>query len=223
METKNKYNSISSEKSLNYEETIKIDKTENYNGSIWLEKKTFRLVLISTFSALAVVLGYALAYIINIELFTLMIFLGGFILGKRDGLIVGFFSSFIYCFFNPVGPPPSILFFAFQLYHYSLTGFLGGLSSDYFKKKDFFKLGEDLYVFPVMIRFGLIGALITVNFQFFSYLIDAFLFFLGGNLGGFSSYFLSGIPLLITHIIGNTLGFIFLLPGLILLIHKILQ
>ncbi|MFX0025273.1 MAG: hypothetical protein ACFE8M_02570 [Candidatus Hermodarchaeota archaeon] len=223
METKIKLDGTDAEKSSEYEEIIKIDKTENYNGSIWLEKKTFRLVLVSTFSALAVVLGYALAYVPNIELFTLMIFLGGFILGKRDGLIVGFFSSFIYYFFNPVGPPPSILFFAFQLYHYSLTGFLGGLSSDYLKKKDFFKLGEDLYVFPVIIRFGLIGALITFNFQFFSYLIDAFLFFLSGNLGGFSSYFLSGIPLLITHIIGNTLGFIFLLPGLILLIHKILQ
>jgi len=223
METKIKFNGIDAEKPSDYKEVIKKDKIENYNGSIWLEKKTFRLVLISTFSALAVVLGYALAYVINIELFTLMIFLGGFILGKRDGLIVGFFSSFIYCFFNPVGPPASLLFFAFQLYHYSLTGFLGGLSSDYLKKKDFFKLSEDLYVFPMMVRFGLIGALITVNFQVFSYLIDALLFFLGGNLGGFSSYFLSGIPLSITHIIGNTLGFIFLLPGLIQLIHKILQ
>ncbi|MFX1493755.1 MAG: ECF transporter S component [Promethearchaeota archaeon] len=223
METEIKFDGTNAEKPLDYKEVVKKDNIENYNGSIWLEKKIFRLVLISTFSALAVVLGYALAYIINIELFTLMIFLGGFILGKKDGLIVGFFSSFIYCFFNPVGPPISLLFFAFQLYHYSLTGFLGGLSSNYFKKKDFFKLDEDLYNLPMMLRFGLIGALITINFQVFSYLIDALLFFLGGNLGGFSSYFLSGIPLLITHIIGNTLGFIFLLPGLIQLIHKILQ
>ncbi|GAF87161.1 unnamed protein product, partial [marine sediment metagenome] len=111
------------------------DKGEKANISIWLDKKSFRISLISTFTALAIVLGYLLAYLPNIELFTLMIFLSGFILGKRDGVIIGLFSSFIFCFFNPFGPSP-IPLLMFQLLHYSLTGLLGAISCDYLAKKD---------------------------------------------------------------------------------------
>jgi len=150
-------------------ETLEIIDTEqeiSYN-SISLERKSFRIVLISTFSALAIVLGYLLVYIPNIELFTLMIFLSGFILGKRDGMIVGLLSSFIFCYFNPFGASPLPLL-AFQLIHYSITGLLGALTSDLIQKKKSFKSDEDLYKFSVMVLFGFIGALITTNFQIFS-------------------------------------------------------
>ena len=72
------------------------EQLEKSTGTIWLERKSFRIALISTFTALSVVLGYMLVYLPNIEVFTLMIFLSGFILGKRDGAIVGFMSSFIF-------------------------------------------------------------------------------------------------------------------------------
>ena len=74
-------------KETDKESEIQDVEQEKANHSVWLERPSFRIVLISMFSALAIVLGYMLAYIPNIELFTLSIFLSGFILGKREGII----------------------------------------------------------------------------------------------------------------------------------------
>ena len=91
---------------------------EKSNGTVWLERSSFRIALLSTFTALAVVIGY--------------------MLGKRDGAIAGLMSSFIFVFFNPYGVSPLPLF-AYQLAHYSLVGFLGGISHNFLSKKDYFK------------------------------------------------------------------------------------
>ncbi len=219
METK--LNGIDAEKPSNCKEVIKKDKIENYNGSIWLEKKTIRIVLISTFSALAVVLGYALVSIPNVELFTLMIFLGGFILGKRDGLIIGLLSSFIFVFFNPWGTSQLPLF-TYQITHYSLTGFLGGVMQTYLKKNDSFKPKEDLYTLRLMIFFGFIGLSITLMFDIISTLIGSLINF-GFDIELLILSYISGIPFTLAHLIGNTLGFIFILPGSISLIYKLLD
>ena len=87
---------------------------EKENNSVWLEKKSFQIAIVSTFAALAIVLGYLLVSFPNIELFTLTIFLSGFILGRREEMLVGFLSSLIFCFFNPIGASPLPLL-AFQL------------------------------------------------------------------------------------------------------------
>ena len=47
---------------------------EKASQTVWLERPSFRVALLGIFTALAVVLGYALVFIPNIELFTLMIF-----------------------------------------------------------------------------------------------------------------------------------------------------
>ena len=161
---------------MELEPEIKEISPEISNHSIWLERKSLRIALISTFTALSIVLGYLLAYIPNIELFTLIIFLSGFILGKRDGMIIGCLSSFIFCFFNPFGPSPLPLL-AFQLTHYSLTGLLGALISDLFQKKILVKFDEDLYRLSIMVIFGFIGAIITLSFQIFSSLVDVLSYF----------------------------------------------
>ncbi len=193
---------------------------EKSSKSIWLERKSFRIALISTFAALSVVLGYALAFIPNVELFTLMIFLSGFILGKRDGAIVGLMSSFIFVFFNPYGVSPLPLF-AYQLSHYALVGFVGGLTSNYMNKKEFFKPEEDLYVIKVILIFAIIGAVLTFIYDVLSTLIGAITIF--GTLETFWITYIIGLPFTTVHLIGNTLGFIFILPGLIQLIYKILD
>ncbi len=192
-------------------------KREIRNTSVWLERNSFRIALVSTFTALSIVLGYLLAYLPNIELFTLTIFLSGFILGKRDGMIVGISSSFIFCFFNPLGASPLPLL-AFQLSYYTLIGLLGALAHQLLRKKTFFTPDEDLYKIPVMVIFGIIGGVITIFFQIFSTLVDAISFY--GTIDRFLPILITGIPFTITHIIGNTLGFIFILPGLIQLIYK---
>jgi len=192
---------------------------EKENRSVWLEKESFRIALISTFTALGIVLGYLLAYLPNIELFTLTIFLSGFTLGRRDGMIVGFLSSLIFCFFNPLGADLPLL--AFQLTHYSLTGLLGALTNDFLNKRSFFSFDEDLYNFPVMVIFGILGVIITTSFQVFASLVHFFTRY--GSIEGLLPYFIIGIPFTITHIIGNTLGFIFILPGLVYLVHNMLH
>ena len=192
---------------------------ERITHSIWLERSSFRIALISTFTALTIVLGYLLAYIPNIELFTLMIFLSGFILGKRDGMMIGLLSSFIFCYFNPFGSSPLPLL-AFQLFHYSITGLIGALTKDLLQRKKSFKQGEDLYKFSIMALLGIIGVLITANFQIFSSIIHVLSFL--GSLNEFLPYFLTGSIFTAIHIIGNALGFIFILPGLIQLIRKML-
>ena len=193
---------------------------EKSNGTPWLERKSFRIALLSTFTALAVVLGYMLVFLPNIEIFTLMIFLSGFILGKRDGAVVGLMSSFIFVFFNPYGISPLPLF-AYQLAHYSLVGILGGLTHSYLRRKEYFKPEEDLYVFRVILLFAIIGAVITFVYDILSTLIGAISIF--GTLETFWATYIFGLPFTIIHLIGNTLGFIFILPGLIQLIYRLLD
>ncbi len=189
------------------------------NNSVWLEKRSFRIALVSTFTALGIVLGYMLAYIPNIELFTLTMFLSGFILGKRDGMIVGISSSFIFCFFNPYGASPLPLL-TFQLLYYTLIGLLGAIANQLLKNKRYFTPEKDLYKVQIMVIFGIIGGLMTLSYQLFSSLIDVLIFF--GTLDEFLPYLLTGIPFTTIHIIGNALGFIFILPGLIQLVYKML-
>ena len=203
-------------------ESVELIKTkqEEVNHSIWLKNSSFRIALISTFTALTIVLGYLLIYIPNIELFTLFIFLSGFILGKRDGMIVGFLSSFIFCYFNPFGSSPLPLLI-FQLTHYSITGMIGGLMDDLIQRIKSFGDRGDFYNISLMVLFGITGALITINFQIISSLIHVLSFL--GTLNEFLPYFFTGLVFTIIHVIGNTLGFIFILPGLIQLINKMLH
>jgi uncharacterized membrane protein len=193
---------------------------EKSNGTVWLERKSFRIVLISTFAALTVVLGYLLVFLPNIELVTLMIFLSGFILGKKDGAIVGLMSSFIFVFFNPYGISPLPLF-AYQLAHYSLVGIIGGITSNFLSKKEYFKPDEDLYKSRVIVFFAIIGGIITFVYDVLSTLIGAISIF--GTLDTFWAIYIFGLPFTIVHLIGNILGFIFILPGLIQLIYRLLD
>lgn len=196
------------------------EEIERVNQSVWLEKKSFRIALIGTFSALAVVLGYMLAYIPNIEIFTLMIFLAGFVMNKKEGAIVGLLSSTIFTFFNPFGPSPPPLFF-YQLAHYSLTGALGGFTRDYLSNKKYFKPSEDLYIFQIMLIFGVLGASITFIYDILSTLFGSFIVSI--TIEYIIASYLSGIIFTTIHLVGNILGFIFLLPGLIQLIIKLLD
>ncbi|MFX1389864.1 MAG: ECF transporter S component [Promethearchaeota archaeon] len=193
---------------------------ERANHSIWLDKSSFRIALVGTFTALATVLGYLLYEIPNIELFTLTIFLSGFILGKRDGMIVGFISSLIFCFFNPYGTYLPLL--AFQLTHYTLTGLVGAFTKQFLRDRKIFRDKKEFYTVSLMIFFGSLGFTITTSFQVFASLVDVLVSY--GTIEAFVPYFFNPAAFLFTivHLVGNTLGFIFVLPGLIQLINKIL-
>jgi len=134
-------------------------------------------------------------------------------------MIVGFLSSLIFCFYNPYGASPLPLF-AFQLTHYTLTGLIGAFTNEFLRKRSFFAVDKDLYIFPVMLILGTLGAIITTNYQIFVSLVSVLYI---GTIEEFLPYFITGIPFTIIHIIGNTLGFIFILPGLIQIVHKMLD
>ena len=201
---------------------VEILNSERVNSSVWLERKTFRISLIATFTALAIVLGYAMAYIPNIEVFTLMIFLSGFIMGKKEGAIIGLLSASIFTFFNPFGSSPPLLFI-YQLIHYSLTGLSGGLAKNFMLNRKFFKPKEDLYVYQVMVIFGVIGGILTFLFDILSTLFGGFT--VSTSIDYFIASYLLGIVTMFTpvHLIGNILGFVFLLPGLIQVITKLVD
>ena len=193
---------------------------ERVNSSVWLERKSFRISLIATFTALSIVLGYAMAYIPNIEVFTLMIFLSGFIMSKKEGAIIGLLSASIFTFFNPFGPSPPPLFI-YQLVHYSLTGISGGLAKNFMLNRKFFKPKEDLYVYQVMVIFGVIGGILTFLFDILSTLFGGFT--VSTSIDYFIASYLFGIVFTTVHLIGNILVFIFLLPGLIQIIMKLVD
>ena len=201
---------------------IKTVNSERVNSSVWLERRSFRISLIATFTALAIVLGYAMAYIPNIEVFTLMIFLSGFIMGKKEGAIIGLLSASIFTFFNPFGSSPPLLFI-YQLIHYSLTGLSGGLAKNFMLNRKFFKPKEDLYVYQVMVIFGVIGGILTFLFDILSTLFGGFT--VSTSIDYFIASYLLGIVTMFTpvHLIGNILGFVFLLPGLIQVITKLVD
>lgn len=185
-----------------------------------LDRVSFRVALTGVFTALSVILGYMLIFLPNIELITLMIFLSGFMIGKKEGLLVGAFSSFIFCFFNPMGSS-SLPLFTVQLTYYSSVGLMGGITKQLIQDKKFFKPSEDLYVYPVLIIFGTLAVVMTTLFSVF--IEFAGYISIAGAAVPFLTYFLLGIPYSIIHIIGNLLGFVIILPGLIQLLYKLLD
>jgi hypothetical protein len=193
---------------------------ERETSSVWIERKSIRIALVGTFTALSVVLGYLLAYIPNIEIFTLMIFLSGFVLNKRYGALIGLLSSIIFTFFNPLGPSPPPLFI-YQLIHYSLTGVSGALTKDFMVNREFFKPKEDLYVYQVLVIFGIVGGILTFVFDILSTLFGGFTVSI--TIDYFIATYLLGLVFTTVHLIGNILVFVFLLPGLIQLIMKLLD
>ena len=224
--------SINSETSKNHNKSqLSIDnndekiETEKINNSEWLERRAtllspLSISFIAILTALSVVLGYLLAFIPNIEVFTLMIFLSGFMMSKKEGAIIGFLSALIFTFFNPYGPSPPPLFL-YQLIHYSTTGVLGGLTKDFLRNKKYFKPTEDLYIFRIMLLFGFLGAVITFVFDILSTLFGGFMVSI--TIDYFIASYLLGIVFTTVHLIGNVLVFVFLLPGLIQVIIKLID
>lgn len=72
---------------------------------------TRRQILAALLTALTVTLGYALAAVPNVELMTITVFISGYLLGARLGVLVGTLSMALHSLFNPMGAalPPLIV------------------------------------------------------------------------------------------------------------------
>ncbi|OQX54518.1 MAG: hypothetical protein B5M53_05735 [Candidatus Cloacimonas sp. 4484_209] len=156
--------------------------------------RTKRIAQTGIFTALAVVLGYLLVFIPNIELMSSVIFVSGWLFGPLVGITVGALSFAIFSLFNPLGASMPPLFFA-QI----IGGIIIGASGFLFKM-----VLTGLPVFLKVFIIGLGGGVVTFIFDILT------------NVGGFIAfttketflaYLSTGIIFSILHIVSNMLIF----------------
>ncbi|HDP68979.1 MAG TPA: hypothetical protein ENN20_10880 [Candidatus Marinimicrobia bacterium] len=153
--------------------------------------------------ALLLGIGYALAYVPNIELVTALIFCAGVLMGYKQGLIVGLIGEFLFSALNPMGSgllfPPMLLA---QLLAMAFVAFSGAL----------------LRRFILNASPGLRASLITggsgflVTFLFDVLVSAAYPVSAGFPLRETGITIFAGLAFSIIHLISNTLVFMTLVP-----------
>ena len=138
-----------------------------------MKRSAALLSYISLYTALCVVVGFLFAWIPNVELITLLIFLGGYFFGMGYGLLIGAVAYFIFSAFNPWGSglafPP--LLFA-QIISFSVTGLCGGIIARIPFKRTFNWLQWSVFGLcggTVTLFYHVLASLFTAQFAEFSY------------------------------------------------------
>lgn len=159
-----------------------------------LNRKRRRIILTALFTALAVVLGYALAAVPNVELMTLCVFLSGVYNGVFCGAVTGVLSITFYSLFNPHGSalPPLL---GAQIIGFLLAGAAGGLLRGVIRKRG-------------MLAAAVSGLFITLIYDILTTLASAYIA-LGeeGFLPGIKSFFAASAIFILIHAGVNTLIF----------------
>ncbi|MBN1782504.1 TonB-dependent receptor [bacterium] len=159
-------------------------------------------VLLAGFVALGVVLGYSLITVPNVELVTATVFLCGYFLGIRLGILGGILTETIYGLLNPLGmvAPPLL---AGMVLAMGCTGAAGGF------------LGRLRHHagFRLSALFAAAGLLCTLNFAVLTTL--GYLIGIHGPFHDIVKVMLAGLPFYFVHISVNTLIFFLLVPVLI--------
>lgn len=168
-----------------------------------------KIILTALFIALAVVLGYLLAEVPNVELMTVVVFLSGVFLGARLGATVGLLSILFYSLFNPFGPPLLPLMIA-QLIGFAVIGSTGGLL-----KEQLHRTGTG-----VVITSALAGLVLTLIYDFLTTVATAAIALgLGGFLEGLGGVFLAGSVFIAIHSISNTAVFAVAIVPIVRVMH----
>lgn len=166
-----------------------------------------RLAVVGIFSALALAIGYAFAFIPNVELFTMTIFLAGFLFGKRIGASVGAIASVLFTYFNPLGASQPLLY-GTQITLYTLLGLLGGV----FRGK---KLLSEIQVdTKTVLLLAAIGATFILVFDFLATFAQ-YTPYIGFSLEALVPYLIMGIPYTLVHVISNIFAFCCLIPVIV--------
>lgn len=151
------------------------------------------------FIALGVSLGFALIHIPNVELVTATIFISGYLLGIKEGIVVGLLTETLYSVLNPFGMAAPPLLIA-QVFSMSLVGCLGGILGRRKPQTDI----------VYHIQLGLTGFIATGIFAVLTTL--SFVFFMGFSQKTLSGSFIYGLGFYIIHIVSNTLIFLTIVP-----------
>lgn len=169
-----------------------------------------RISLLGGFIALGVAMGYAFIYIPNVEFVTTTVFISGFVLGIKEGFLVGLLTETIYSLFNPYGMAAPPLFIA-QVISMGFTGILGGI------------LGKYNYSSRKMVylTLGLAGLLATLTFAILTTL--SFISFIGLSLKKLMGSLIYGLLFYAIHMISNTIIFVTIVPVLLKIIPKMIH
>jgi outer membrane cobalamin receptor len=161
-----------------------------------------KYLILAGFIALGVTLGYALLSVPNVELVTATVFLGGYVLGIRLGMLGGLITEAIYGLMNPQGiaAPPLL---AGMVLAMGITGLLGGV----FGKSAALEERTN----PVILAAA--GFICTLNFALLTslgYFISVQIPIQKMDVG-----LIAGLPFYFIHLLSNTLIFLIVLPLLI--------
>ena len=156
-----------------------------------------KLSQMGIFIALAIALKLPILQIPNVEFFTFVVFSSGYLLGKKEGSMVGGLSMLLYTTFNPYGLPPLPIGVA-QVFSMLLIGFFGGVVC----QMNLIKFPK-VSAFVIMSFFGL-G--LTLMYDLLTNLATAYV------MGQFIPVMIAGIPFALIHIGSNTLIFVVLTP-----------
>jgi uncharacterized membrane protein len=171
-----------------------------------MENRLLQITRTALFVALGVAMGYA-HVVPNIELVTATIFIGGFLLGIKEGAFIGTAAEGIYSLFNPYGAPSLPLWLA-QVISMAIAGSFGGI------------LGKKISLIDKkqIPTIGMAGFLITLNFDVLTTL--SFVFTMAFTLKQIVGSFVFGLSFYLTHIISNTVIFFTLVPVILNALRK---
>lgn len=164
------------------------------------------LVLSALFIALTVAVGYALVYVPNIELVTATIFVAGYLLGPRQGFVVGTLAEFIFGLIHPLGAsaPPLLIV---QVISMAVVGYAGGIVGQWQYKPNNVTLR--------ILMFAVLGFILTLIFDVLTTLSFA-VFISGLSVAKIAATFTFGSLFYVTHLVANTIIFASIVPVIVI-------
>jgi uncharacterized membrane protein len=163
---------------------------------------TKKICLMALFVSAGVSLGFALAQLPNVELVTATIFLSGYFLGIKEGILVGILTEALYSLLSPYGLAAPPLFLA-QIVSMGAAGAAGALFHQHQSK---IKINGS-------IQLGIIGFGVTLLFAVLTTL--SFVLLIEFSIHRLIGSFFYGLGFYITHLATNTLIFALLIPVII--------
>ncbi|GAB4305164.1 MAG: hypothetical protein Kow0069_00570 [Promethearchaeota archaeon] len=163
-----------------------------------------RVAIVGIFSALTVGVGYALVFVPNVELFSVSVFLSGYLFGAAVGASVGTASSLVFAYFNPLGASHPVLY-ATQVASYALLGVIGAAA------RRGRTLGEISSNGREPLAMAAVGAVSTFGYDLATTL-GQYLPLVGWKPALVWPYYVFGLSFTLVHLICNTVAFGCLVP-----------
>lgn len=168
-------------------------------------KRTRVFLLASLLVALTVAAGQALAGIPNVELMTFLVFVSGFLLGPRLGLVVGGCAMGAHSLFNWMGPA-ALPVWVGQIACYAAVGLAGAMVGPRITR---------MRAWVASLTSAAVGALLSLGYQL---VVNAATFFVYTNDAGLWAFIWAGVAFASIQILWNgALFFVSLRPTLAVL------